>query len=160
MSTVTASVYLHCPLARVHQYLHDAFAAAAETPKRLELRAHLIADIELSKAVLISYTPLDDAPDAWLVTWEPESGGVFPSFEGRLSARYHAADEKTILDLDGEYEPPLGTAGAAFDKVLGHRLANDTAHEFLMDLAAEMRARYAYEQALTAFGNPPDPSPA
>lgn len=160
MSTVTASAYLHCPLARVAQYMRDAFEAAAETPKRLELRAHLIAEIELSEAVLITYAPLEDSPDtAWLVTWKPESG-VFPSFEGRLSARFHAADEKTILDLDGEYEPPLGAAGVAFDKVLGHRLATDTAHEFLMDLVSEMRARYAYEQALTAFGNPPDPSPA
>ncbi len=100
-----------------------------------------------------------DANGPWVVTWEPEPGGVFPTFEGTLTAREHDKDT-TILELDGEYEPPFGSAGTTFDKLLGHRLATDTAQEFLMELAAEMRARYAYEQALSPFGRPPDASPA
>ncbi|MBV8637862.1 MAG: hypothetical protein JO322_07225 [Candidatus Eremiobacteraeota bacterium] len=161
MSSVTGSVYLHCPLERVIAYLHEGFAAIASTgPRRQELRARVpVAGIELSKAVLIGCMPLDDTSGRWVVTWEPESGGIYPTFEGELSAREHHKGE-TVLELDGEYTPPLGSAGAMFDKLLGHRLATDTAQEFLMELAAEMRARYAHEQALLAFGHPPDAPPA
>lgn len=163
MSSVTGSVYLHCPLDRVIAYLHEGFSAIASTgPRRQELHAHLPGTgVELSKAVLIGCTPLtEDANGPWVITWEPEPGGVYPTFEGTLTAREHHSDGGTVLELDGNYKPPLGAAGAAFDKLLGHRLATDTAQEFLMELAAEMRARYAYEQAILAFGHPPDASPA
>ena len=158
MSTVTGSVYLHCPVDRVVAYLREGFAAIASTgPQRHELHAHVPGTkIDLSKAVLISCMPLnDDENGPWLVTWEPEPGGVYPTFEGVLSARAHDKDS-AVLELDGEYKPPFGGAGVAFDKLLGHRLATDTAQEFLMELAAEMRARFAYEQALLAFSHPPD----
>lgn len=158
MSSITGSVYLHCPVDRVIAYLREGFAAIASTgPRRQELHTHVPGTgIDFSKAVLISCTPMnDDEGGPWLVTWEPEPGGVYPTFEGMLSARAHDKDS-SVLELDGNYTPPFGGAGAVFDKLLGHRLASDTAQEFLMELAAEMRARHAYEQALLAFSHPPD----
>jgi uncharacterized membrane protein len=157
MSTVTGSVYVHCPIARVKQYLRQAL----EERKRVDVRAHIsVGAIELSKSVTVHATICEDTPGRWDVMWEPEASGMYPSFEGQLTLRYHENDGKTILDLIGEYQPPLGKAGLVFDKVLGHQLASDTAQEFLMDLAGEVRARYAYDEALTAFGHPPDASPA
>jgi hypothetical protein len=83
--------------------------------------------------------------------WTPEPGGIYPSFEGRLSAYSDGKDDSTTLELTGEYTPPLGVAGAAFDSILGRRLTADTAHDVLANVAAQMRVRYAYEEARHAF---------
>jgi hypothetical protein len=158
MTTIDARVYLHCPRPKVLAYLSEGLSVAAPgTPRRLELRSHIPSTpIEFAKCVLIE-CELQDGP-SWIVRWTPEPGGIYPVFDGRLSVGEDLEDRRTVLHLHGTYQPPLGTAGAAFDKALGHRLSYETATEFLMDLAAEMRARYAYEQAISAYGSNTSPA--
>ena len=158
MGTVDAHTYLHVPRARVLAYLNEGLSYAAPgNAKRLELRSHLPAtNIEFAKAVFVE-CELAPGP-SWIVRWVPEAGGIYPSFRGRISVGEDPEDDRTILHLSGVYEPPFGTPGAAFDKALGHRLAHATGQELLMDLAGEMRARYAYEQALHAYGTRESPT--
>ena len=154
MSTITASVYLHVPLDRVREYLREGLARASQAgAHRIQLFARLPATpVDLSKEVAIESTAgPENVEGPWPIRWRPEPGGTYPSFEGNLSAHRNAHDDKTILELSGSYAPPLGAAGRAFDHILGHKLSDDTAHTFLMNIAAEMRARYAYEEAIREF---------
>ncbi|HET9030160.1 MAG TPA: hypothetical protein VFN49_08285 [Candidatus Aquilonibacter sp.] len=153
MGTVDARISLHCPKRLVLAYLSEGLSAAAPgNPKRLVLRSHLPAThIELAKGVDIECEVEGDF--SWRVRWKPEEGGMYPAFTGRLSVGDDPQDGLTILHLRGEYEAPLGEAGVVFDKAFGHRMAHDTAAEFLMDLAGTMRARYAFEQAKALYGS-------
>jgi uncharacterized membrane protein len=36
------------------------------------------------------------------------------------------------LEIEGNYEPPGGVAGAAFDAILGHRIAAESIHDLLV----------------------------
>ena len=79
------------------------------------------------------------------VSWTPKDGGPFPSFNGKISIR--PASGKTELQLDGSYEPPLGAVGAAFDAVIGSRIAQATANALLATLKDELERDYAAVKA-------------
>jgi hypothetical protein len=78
------------------------------------------------------------------ISWEPEGGGPFPSFDGTLSAE-PVDDEHCRLRIVGRYAPPGGPAGALFDAALGSRIAVATVRDLLGQLRpyveAERRAR-------------------
>ncbi len=78
----------------------------------------------------------------WGVRWKPADGGPFPEFAGRLYVE-ESADGSRELVLEGEYEPPLGAAGRAFDAVVGMHIASVTAQEFLRTVAVEMKREHA-----------------
>ena len=65
------------------------------------------------------------------IWWDPQDSTV-PSFAGKLSCS--EAGGRAILALDGEYAPPLGIAGAAFDLVAGRRIATATIRTLLEDM--------------------------
>lgn len=75
------------------------------------------------------------------IRWESKGGGPYPLFTGTL-----CAEQETLrscrLDLDGAYAPPGSIAGAAFDAVMGHRIAQAVARRLLE------RLRSAFEGAL------------
>lgn len=68
------------------------------------------------------------------ISWTPEDGGPYPSFNGRLIVWGSGAEGESFIELSGEYEPPGGTAGKFFDDAIGHLIAERTAHEFLAAL--------------------------
>lgn len=72
--------------------------------------------------------------DLICITWEPEGRTVLPSFEGTLVISGEKNLPRSHIELDGDYVPPLDGAGAVFDEVIGHRIAESTAREFLADL--------------------------
>src|SRR5271154_6355394 len=45
--------------------------------------------------------------------WEPEGGGPFPTFTGSIKMQPLGNDSE--IALSGEYQPPLGIVGEAFD---------------------------------------------
>lgn len=151
MSTIKASVSLGTPIDRVHAYLNEGLTHVAQTgPCLVPLVAHVPATgIVLSKNVKLECVRQDDGSDDWWIHWTPLDGGFYPSFDGTLSVR--AGHGHTTLTLTGDYSPPLGIAGQVFDTAVGHLVSDDTAHEFLMTLAADMRARYAYEEAVKEY---------
>jgi hypothetical protein len=67
------------------------------------------------------------------VAVQPHEGGLYPTFRGTLSVEEEAGNF-CRLDLDGAYTPPLGLAGAAFDAMLGHRIAVEIARAFLDEI--------------------------
>jgi len=77
------------------------------------------------------------------IAFEPRGHGPYPRFKGTL-----CAEQETLnacrLDLDGEYVPPGSIAGAAFDAMLGNRIAVATSRRLLESL------RIAFEGMLVA----------
>lgn len=73
--------------------------------------------------------------------WEPEGGGPFPSFNGTLILRPHSG--QTELELKGSYTPPLGEIGAAFDAVVGNKIARTTIRILLENLKAALEEEFA-----------------
>jgi len=67
-----------------------------------------------------------------------EDAGLFPVMNAEL-ALYPLSSSETQLDLTGTYEPPLGVLGVAIDALLGHRLAEASVHQFLVDVAEQLR---------------------
>jgi len=52
----------------------------------------------------------------------------------------------SLLELVGEYEPPLGAAGKAFDLLAGSRIASQTARYLLAEIAGELEQRYRQDE--------------
>ena len=73
--------------------------------------------------------------DVIRIAWEPEGGGLYPSFDGTLTVWSDAGPEKTYVELEGTYKPPLGLLGQAFDSILGRAIARRTARALLLDIA-------------------------
>lgn len=109
--------------------------------------------MHLAKDVDVEFTRGGDAVDAdnpWKVRWTPAPGGVYPSFKGEMRVRPNSTDGTAFLDMHGSYEPPLGAAGAAFDAVLGHRIAEATIRSLIASMAADMKSRYQREHVTGA----------
>ena len=66
------------------------------------------------------------------LSWDPEDQTV-PRFTGTLTSSEKETG-KTTLTLDGTYTPPLGVAGAAFDLIVGRKIAAATARALLEDV--------------------------
>jgi hypothetical protein len=132
--------------------LEDSLRALATTRQPQLLRLRVPINIGgnnsgggIEKDVIVTFgegaDPLHfDQP--WTVEWTPRGGGPYPDFEGTLTVRADEDYASSVLELQGRYEPPLGAAGAAFDAVLGSRIASATAREFLRRLGQDIEERY------------------
>jgi hypothetical protein len=156
MTRVTESLYVDCPYVRAREFLHAALAQASadQLPHLVRLKATVPATrIELAKYVNVRYSGATDPmhfDEPWRVRWTPEPGGIYPSFDGELTVRADETYRSAILELTGEYAPPLGAAGRVFDAAFGQRIAAGTAQELLARIAAEMEAQYHREEAAKA----------
>jgi hypothetical protein len=100
----------------------------------------------LQKEVNVKYSTRAGAGKdrPWSLCWEPIGGGPYPRFEGQLTID----TAECSLVIEGEYTPPLGAAGQAFDLVVGALIASITAREFLRSVAEQMQHQHALEQVL------------
>lgn len=98
------------------------------------LRAWVV-HVAVECEILLKISPRSGSPRRAVldVRWRPLSDGPYPSFSGTLSAEEIEAGWSR-LDLDGEYVPPGGIVGAAFDAVLGHRIAAESVQDLLHTL--------------------------
>jgi hypothetical protein len=78
----------------------------------------------------------------YAVTWAPEVAGPYPTFTGDLAIESGDDYQSFYLVLTGSYEPPLGALGAAFDAVVGHRIAESTARNLLATIADSIEADF------------------
>jgi hypothetical protein len=153
MTNLHESLHLACPYVRAKQQLHDRLATAAEsgTPESLELTAVLGAtNVELAKNVQVTYAKGTDPmhfDEPFRVRWTPEAGGIYPTFDGQLTVRADENYESAILELEGEYTPPVGNAGRVFDAAFGRTIAGTTAQRLLASIAAGMVSCYDAEEA-------------
>lgn len=135
------------PYATAKRFLRERFVALVERGPidRVELEAG-----PLRHGVDVKYSRGKDPmhfDEPWSVYWEPRGGGPYPVFNGTLTARADETYESSILELDGHYDPPLGTVGKAFDAVLGRRIAESTADNLLTRIASEMERTFMDEES-------------
>jgi hypothetical protein len=120
--------------------VQDAMLCGQAQPMTLSLSAGNRTLIE--RRVLLRYAPGDDPlrfDERWTVTWTPEDGGPYPDFQGELAISMDEA-ARTVVVLEGSYDPPFGAAGAAFDVIAGSRIAALSARSFLKEVAARIEA--------------------
>lgn len=146
MTRLRDHVAARCPASEADARLQKYFAANREADEgaRLRLRAPLrggpqLPNVDLSRDVIVTITRGRDDEninDVLRIHWEPADGGPFPTFDGTLVTWGEDKPEtQSFIELDGNYEPPFGAAGAAFDAAIGHEIARRTAHALLRDLA-------------------------
>ena len=151
-TTIYERQLTQCPYVRARAYLHDSIAGSMRRAGAsvLPLRATLpLVKGTLEKNVLVSYRKGQDPlrfDEPWLVHWTPEGGGPYPDFDGELIVRADESYRRAVLELRGEYKPPLGTFGQAFDLVLGAKIAARTARALLQDISRSMEEYFQAEE--------------
>ena len=96
--------------------------------------------LELSRAVIVHVQRQRDEQnlnDEYGIRWEPEGAGPFPEFSGHLTIWSEDDPERSFLEIEGTYEPPVGPViGEAFDAAIGHLISMRTAKALLEDVKA------------------------
>jgi hypothetical protein len=153
-TTIYERQLTNCPYVRARGYLHEEIEGSIHNAgaTTLPLKATLpLLKGALEKDVLVSYRKGEDPlrfDEPWLVHWTPEGGGPYPDFDGELTVRADESYRRAVLELRGEYKPPLGTFGQAFDLVLGAKIAARTARALLQEIARVMEERFHGEESL------------
>lgn len=153
MTHIYERLFLRCPYVRAREFLREALEAAADgnTVQTLPLSAPLaFVPGTLEKNVLVRYERGRDPlhfDEPWNVYWKPEGGGPYPEFAGELTVRADESYRGAVLELSGDYAPPFGAFGRAFDMVIGARIAASTAKSLLQHIAISMEQRYRTEEA-------------
>ena len=155
MATLFQRYYLKVPYQRARTSLEQNLREIATSGQPQLLRLRLPVSVGSNKAglekdVIVTFgmaiDPLHfDQP--WHVQWKPHNGGPYPDFSGTLTVRADDDYDSCVLELQGTYEPPFGVAGAAFDAVVGSRVASATAREFLRTLSGEINDEYRREES-------------
>ncbi|HTJ25596.1 MAG TPA: hypothetical protein VMA36_05455 [Candidatus Limnocylindria bacterium] len=147
-----------CPAAQAPCYLERFFAEHAEGDVAvLALRAPIgmpgFPEVTLARDCIVKIARHDRRAAmiaAYDVQWESAGGGPFPRLRGTLSLPNDEDYDSCFLALDGTYEPPLGAAGAAFDAVVGHAVAQTTANDLLERIAEYLEHSYHITEAAKA----------
>jgi hypothetical protein len=149
--------YVNQPFERVRAALTEhataiferATSVAGERADRLAsaLRVH-VAGLEIRKEIAIEVLGTRDlerptsgfAREARIaLRWSAAEGaGIFPTMQAEL-ALYPLSSSETQLELTGRYTPPFGPLGAAIDAMIGHRVAEACVHQFVVDVAEQLR---------------------
>ena len=149
-SRIREHVYVACPSAQAKHHVAQFFRThAKDDVVRLTLRVPLRErdGIALEREVVATISPAKAGPtiENLHVRWTPTSG-PFPTFDGTLRVREDERYESFVLELEGAYEPPFGLVGAAFDAVVGRRIASETAQTLLHDIAHSVEANYRQKE--------------
>jgi hypothetical protein len=156
MTNVLQRLPVACPYHLAEQYLAGIVAPSVESGRtdRIELAAPIdVRDRHVAtvvKAVDVTYGRGEDPmhfDQVWIVKWTPHGGGLYPTFTGTLTVRSDEDYNGCVLELAGEYEPPMGALGAAFDAIVGSRLAAGTASELLRAVGERLTERYRENEA-------------
>jgi hypothetical protein len=128
MSTLREFTNVQCPFedaaSRLLSHFADGKGSISLRVRIADLRIERDVDIRLAaKPAYPGYKILD-------VHWAPKDGGPYPAFDGTLSIAEDGIGWSRI-EIDGTYRAPFGLVGAAFDALVGHRIAQDTATELL-----------------------------
>jgi hypothetical protein len=107
-----------------------------------------VAGFEIRKEIVIEVSGVREAerPESIFahevriaLRWSAAEGhSFFPTMQAELTL-YPLSSTETQLDLNGTYTPPFGALGAAIDALVGHRVAEACVHQFLVDVAEQLR---------------------
>ena len=153
MTKLTERMLMDAPLAQAGARVTSFFRLhtrrgedAAQLPLGLSIDIPgLPKPLPLKKTVLATFVPMHNPGDMvprYRVTWTPKDGGPFPSFDGELYVDGDQDYDRFWLILDGNYMPPLGLVGEAFDAVAGHAIAQATARDLLERIRSGVEAEF------------------
>jgi hypothetical protein len=153
MSTLSERTLVHCSVNQAARHLARYFKARGNSDgevARLSLRAEVPVPgskgtMRLERTAIATLVPRHRPGDMlphYAVTWAPETPGPYPTFTGELAIESGDDYNSFYLELSGAYEPPLGALGAAFDAVVGHRIAVTTARNLLAMIADSIEADF------------------
>jgi hypothetical protein len=132
----------HEVVARLERFFDEH---APQGEMRFALRAPvemplLHIGVTLERDVIGSVGQLGEKHRAYRLSWRPAEEGPFPIFTGALVVdEDEALPGRSVLTLDGRYEPPLNIAGYVFDAVLGSKIAHASAADLLARITAAMQ---------------------
>jgi hypothetical protein len=155
---ITQRTLVQCPVGQADLRVADFFRAHSTTDggeSQLSLwvdagLARLPVPVRLTRSVTVSITPahrVGEMAPSYHVTWAPAQRGPFPLFDGSLCVEGTDNYDAFYLVLEGSYQPPLGIVGAAFDVILGARIASLCTRNLLALIAEEIEAAYAVDEA-------------
>jgi hypothetical protein len=147
MTTITERALIHAPLPAAPGLLAGFFAAhPAPTGTGSRLIFHA-GNIETPAIVLVApaHLPGEMTP-RYTVHWEADGHAGFPVFQGVLTVEADEDYDAFWLRLAGWYTPPAGIIGAAFDAVVGKRLASETAHNLLAEIREAVEAVFRQQE--------------
>ena len=116
-----------------------------------------LGSIAVGCEVLLKMTSVRTAPGLEVldVHWHPLGDEPYPTFIGTLCADQEDGGS-CLLVLSGEYVPPGWIAGAAFDALAGHFIAQESIRDLLGTLKTEFEALHAVQMrhlsAIAAVG--------
>jgi hypothetical protein len=152
-STLSERIIIAVPLNRAPYFLEKFFAdrrPASGNQTTLQLTVPgLPRGVTLEHNVLAtfaregSWSGWNDSAD---VSWQPEGGGPFPTFHGKLRIVADEDYESAWLAIEGSYVPPGGVAGQVFDATVGHSIAKGTAQELLRELKTAVEQYHVDEE--------------
>jgi len=177
MSTLKESIVVQTPFVQAADLIERFLIATSPADTVLTLRLAApgaglgIGGFALAHDVIVSFqkTKGPNETIVFEIHWESADGGMYPVFDGALTIAEDETYESCRLILEGKYTPPGWVAGAAFDAVLGSRIADATAKELLERMRSfllsgyeetELAKRLKVEEVLTARGakRPPVPT--
>ena len=125
MTHIFERVLVKCPYAAARRYVHEdaVHAVPPLPPYTLELER---AEDELR------------FDERLRVEWTPKDGALLPHFLGELVLRALPEMDEAVLELSGDYVPPLGVTGRAFDLFIGQKVATATAKSVLRKMAQDI----------------------
>lgn len=95
----------------------------------------------ISRLAEIRFQPLtaQEGRAGLALRWEARGAGgrLFPVLDADLTLA-PAGESAALLTLAGAYRPPLGSLGAELDRLLLHRVAEATIHDFLERVATAL----------------------
>lgn len=148
--------YIQCPAVQAPQYLEQWFersakAGSALVALRAPIRVPGLPPMELSRDCVIEVarraTP-GSFTTRYCVQWKAAGNGPYPRFDGSLTVCDDEDYDRSLLLLDGAYDPPLGVGGAPFDAIIGHRIAESTGQELLDRIGRYIEQTYRGAEAV------------
>lgn len=143
MSTLKESIFVEVPFAQAPDFIERFFVGS--TMRLSAPGAGLgINGFALAADVVVTFRRRKGPNETVVfeVHWESADGGPYPVFDGQLIVAEDEAYENCRLILEGSYTPPGKVAGAAFDAMLGSRIAAATAKELLERMRTFLTAGY------------------
>jgi hypothetical protein len=148
---------MKCPWVRAIAYFDRYLSSLPESERaqgrEVRLRAPLESlglpgELALDRDVVTTFAPLADPQGlehGVSIGWTPVGSAALPVFRGslRIKADSH---KSSVVELEGEYEPPLGAVGKVFDAAIGRRIAEATGDELLKTIADRIELDYATEE--------------
>ena len=157
MKELRERIAVGCPVEVVEAGLIGFFEARQDANgiTRMRLRVPMDDMVALEREVRIEAREARDDQNLnnlIQIAWQPEGSVMFPRFEGTLVVWGEDDPGQSFVELAGHYTPPLGAAGQAFDEVIGYKIAQTTAQQFLGDIKREIEARGRFTKKVSNEG--------